>query len=50
MRAGQCVLACYQSMVPYVMPELAKAQREALAQNVKAPLAYVKVAVRNWRP
>ncbi len=49
-RAGQCVLACYQSMVPYVMPELAKAQREALAQNVKAPLAYVKVAVRNWRP
>ncbi len=49
-RAGQCVLACYQSMVPYVMPELKKAQREALAQNVKAPLAYVKVAVRNWRP
>ena len=49
-RAGQCVLACYHSMIPYVMPELKKAQREALAQNVKAPLAYVKVAVRNWRP
>ena len=49
-RAGACIVACYQSMVPYVMRELPKAQREALAQNVKAPLVYVKVAVRNWRP
>ena len=49
-RAGACIVACYQSMVPYVMRDLPKAQREALAQNVKAPLVYVKVAVRNWRP
>ena len=32
------------------MPELPQAQREALAQNVKAPLVYTKVLVRNWQP
>jgi len=49
-RAGHCVLACYNMMIPYFMAELAPAQAEALALNVKAPLVYVKVAVRNWRP
>ena len=52
--AGHCVLACYNMMVPYLMPELAQsrmeAQAQALALNVKAPLVYVKVAVRNWKP
>jgi spermidine dehydrogenase len=43
-------MAGYQMMVPYVMRELPKRQRDAMAQNVKAPLAYVKVAVRNWKP
>ena len=32
------------------MPELPRAQREALAQNVKAPLVYTNVLVRNWQP
>jgi len=32
------------------MPELPKSQREALAKNVKAPLVYNKVLVRNWYP
>ncbi|MEP6944076.1 MAG: NAD(P)-binding protein [Betaproteobacteria bacterium] len=49
-RAGHCVLACYAMMIPYVMPELPRAQSEALALNVKAPLVYVKVVVRNWKP
>ncbi|MCC7326778.1 MAG: NAD(P)/FAD-dependent oxidoreductase [Burkholderiales bacterium] len=49
-RAAHCVLACYNMMIPYLTKELGKAQREALASNVKAPLVYVKVAVRNWRP
>jgi len=49
-RARHCVLACYNMMIPYVMKELAPAQADALALNVKAPLVYVKVAVRNWRP
>lgn len=49
-RAGHCVMAGYHMMIPYVMRELPKRQRDAMAQNVKAPLAYVKVAVRNWKP
>ena len=49
-RAARCVLACYHMMIPYIMSELPKAQREAQSQNVKAPLVYVKVAVRHWRP
>lgn len=48
--AGHCVLACYNMMIPYLMPELAAEQAQALALNVKAPLVYVKVAVRNWKP
>jgi spermidine dehydrogenase len=43
-------MAGYHMMIPYVMRELPKKQREAMARNVKAPLAYCKVAVRNWRP
>lgn len=49
-RAKQAVVACYHMMIPYLMPSLPKAQREAQAANVKAPLAYVKVAVRDWKP
>jgi len=48
-RGRHCLLACYNMMIPYIMKELAPAQANALALNVKAPLVYVKVAVRNWR-
>ena len=37
-------------MIPAIMPELPSEQRQALQGNVKAPLSYTKVAVRNWRP
>lgn len=49
-RAGNVVYAAYNMMLPYIMPELGKTQREALSSGVKAPLVYVKVAVRNWEP
>jgi len=32
------------------MPELPSAQRRELRGNVKAPIAYTKVAVRDWHP
>ncbi len=44
------VLACFHDMIPYLMPELKAAQREALAQCVRAPLVYIKVLVRNLAP
>ena len=43
-----CVLACYNTMIPYLCPELPDAQKEALAYLVKAPLVYTHVALRNW--
>src|SRR6185295_15858194 len=33
-----------------IMPELPAAQRALLARNVKVPLVYTNVLVRNWRP
>jgi spermidine dehydrogenase len=48
--ARHAVLACFHMMIPHIMPGLPQAQREALAQNVKAPLVYTNVLVRNWRP
>lgn len=48
--AKHAVLACFHMMIPYLMPDLPHAQRQALAQNVKTPLVYVNVVTRNWRP
>ncbi|HWG69478.1 MAG TPA: FAD/NAD(P)-binding protein [Steroidobacteraceae bacterium] len=47
-RAKQCVLACYNMVIPHIMPELPDAQKRALALSVKMPLVYVNVAIRNW--
>jgi spermidine dehydrogenase len=47
--ANHAVLACFNMMIPYLMPELPEPQRNALAQNVKAPLVYTNVLVRNWQ-
>jgi len=43
-----CVLACYNTMIPYICPELPEKQKEALSYLVKAPLVYTHVAIRNW--
>jgi spermidine dehydrogenase len=48
--ARSCVLACYNVMIPYLCPELPKAQKQALAYLVKAPLVYTHLALRNWEP
>ncbi|MGB9234737.1 MAG: FAD/NAD(P)-binding protein [Terriglobales bacterium] len=47
-RGRQCVLACYNSMIPYLCPELPAPQKEALVYGVKTPLIYSHVAIRNW--
>jgi spermidine dehydrogenase len=49
-RAGRAILAGFNSAISYMMPDLPEEQRNALLQNVKAPLVYTKVAVRNWEP
>ena len=47
-RAKNCLLACYNMMIPYLCPELPEKQKEALAYLVKAPLVYTHVAISNW--
>ena len=49
-KAGQAVMAGYNMMIPYLVPEMPEAQKAALKQNVKAPLVYSKVVIRNWQP
>jgi spermidine dehydrogenase len=48
-QARSCVLACDNAMIPHLCPELPAPQREALALQVKTPMLYTTVALRNWR-
>jgi len=43
------VLACFHMMIAHLMPELPQMQRDALARNVKTPLVYTNVLVRDWQ-
>jgi spermidine dehydrogenase len=47
-RAKACVMACWNMVIPYLMPDLPAKQKEALAYGVKGPLVYTSVAVKNW--
>ncbi|WP_264802206.1 NAD(P)/FAD-dependent oxidoreductase [Ameyamaea chiangmaiensis] len=47
-RGRQVILACWNMVIPYMMPELPEAQKKALSDAVKGPLVYVNVALRNW--
>lgn len=47
--AWHTVLACFHMMIPHIMPGLPAPQRAALSQNVKTPICYTNVLVRNWR-
>jgi spermidine dehydrogenase len=47
-QAKNCVLACYNGMIPYICPMLPQKQKEALSYLVKTPLVYTHVALRNW--
>jgi spermidine dehydrogenase len=48
-RAANCVLACYNMVIPYLCPEMPATQKEALAYCVKLPFVYTNVQVRNWK-
>jgi spermidine dehydrogenase len=46
-RAGHCILACWNIVIPYICEELPAAQRDALASAQKVPLLYSNVLLRN---
>jgi spermidine dehydrogenase len=48
--AQHVVYAGFSAMLPYICDGLGETQRKAVADQVKAPLIYVNVALRNWQP
>ena len=42
-------MACYNSTIPYLCPEMPAKQKKGLAFNVKIPLVYTKVLIQNWK-
>jgi spermidine dehydrogenase len=48
-RAANCILACYNMVIPYLCPEMSDKQKEALAYCVKIPLVYTNVQISNWK-
>jgi spermidine dehydrogenase len=48
--ARNCVLACYNMMIPHLVPELPQEQKQALRELTKAPLVYSTVLLKHWRP
>src|SRR5580658_4892517 len=48
-QARHCVMACWNTMIPYLCPKLPEPQKAALRQAVKTPLIYTTVALRDWR-
>jgi spermidine dehydrogenase len=49
-RGVNCILACYNMIIPYLCPEMPSKQKEALAYGVKLPLVYTNVQISNWKP
>jgi spermidine dehydrogenase len=48
-RAAATVMACFNAIIPYLVPELPESQQAALHQAVRKPLVYTRIALRNWK-
>ncbi|MCH8136905.1 MAG: hypothetical protein IIB77_13080 [Proteobacteria bacterium] len=46
--ADHCVMACYNGVIPHLVPEMSEGQKAALMYGVKMPLVYTNVLIRNW--
>jgi spermidine dehydrogenase len=47
-RGRYCILACYNALIPSLMPEIPDRQKQALAYPVKVPMMYTNVLIRRW--
>ncbi|MFI6790974.1 NAD(P)-binding protein [Nonomuraea sp. NPDC050383] len=47
--AGAVVLACWHTVIPYLVPELPEDQLRALRAAVKTPVLHATVRLRDWR-
>jgi spermidine dehydrogenase len=47
-RARYCILACYNALIPALIPEIPSRQKEALAYPAKVPMMYTNVLLKKW--
>jgi spermidine dehydrogenase len=47
--AKDCVMAGWNMLIPYIVPDMPDAQKSALHALVKSPLVYCNVALKNWK-
>jgi spermidine dehydrogenase len=47
-RARHCILACYNALIPSLVPELPQSQRDALTYSIKVPMMYNNILIRRW--
>jgi spermidine dehydrogenase len=45
--ADHCILACYNSLIPHLCPEMSDTQKEGLSYGVKVPFVYANVLLDN---
>ncbi len=48
-KTKKCIMACYNSIIPRLCPEMPESQKQALKNCVRAPLVYTNVLIRNWK-
>jgi spermidine dehydrogenase len=44
-----CILACWNTVIPFITAELSADQKTALAAAEKIPLVYANVVLKNWQ-
>ena len=49
LRTPAVVMACYNTFIPYLCPEIPDHQKEALSYGERVPLIYTNVLIRNWQ-
>ncbi|HAZ79735.1 MAG TPA: Tat pathway signal protein [Porticoccaceae bacterium] len=47
--ANNCVLACYNGLIPHLCPEMSNEQKEGLSYGVKIPFVYANVLLNHGR-
>ncbi len=43
------VMACYNMMIPHIVSDLPKKQDEALRLQMKSPIQYTSIGLKNWK-
>lgn len=47
--AANVIMACFNNIIPYLVPGLPAAQKAALLYPAKVPMQYTNVLMRNWQ-